>query len=62
MDLDFADDTAVLAEDNDTLQRMKERLSQKSGNFGLRIDPVKSKGMHVGNMSPRYGILWERIA
>lgn len=35
MDHDFADDIAVLAEDNDNLQRSTEWLSQKVGNIGL---------------------------
>ncbi|VDP06327.1 unnamed protein product [Heligmosomoides polygyrus] len=56
MDLDFADEIAVFAEDNDKLQRITERLSQEVGDIGLRISPEKSKVMHIGITSPRDGI------
>ncbi|VDO19666.1 unnamed protein product [Heligmosomoides polygyrus] len=56
MDLDFVDDIAVFAEENDKLQRITERLSQEAGNIGLRISPEKSKVMCVGIASPRDAI------
>ncbi|VDP54213.1 unnamed protein product [Heligmosomoides polygyrus] len=49
MDLDFEDDIAIFAEDNDTLQRSAECLSQEASKIGLRVSPEKSKVMHAGN-------------
>ncbi|VDP13513.1 unnamed protein product [Heligmosomoides polygyrus] len=56
MDLDFTDDIAVFAGDNDTLQRSTERLRQEANNIGLRISPEKSKVMHTGNTTSGEGI------
>ncbi|VDP27515.1 unnamed protein product [Heligmosomoides polygyrus] len=56
MDLEFAYDIAIFAEDNDTLHRSTECLSQEASKIGLRISPEKSKVMHAGNTTSRDGI------
>ncbi|WKY01902.1 hypothetical protein Q1695_015705 [Nippostrongylus brasiliensis] len=49
VDLDFADDVAVLAEDSVALQRTTECLGDEASKIGLRLSSEKSKVMHVGN-------------
>ena len=47
-DLDFADDIALIAQDNDKLQDSTTSLSKEASMVGLRISAEKSKVMHVG--------------
>uniref|UniRef100_A0A7I4Z3P4 Reverse transcriptase domain-containing protein n=1 Tax=Haemonchus contortus TaxID=6289 RepID=A0A7I4Z3P4_HAECO len=47
-DLDFADDIALLAEDENKLQQVTTCLSREASMIGLRISACKSKVMKVG--------------
>ena len=50
-DLDFADDIALIAETNESLQNMTNKLETEAGKIGLRINAVKTKIMQTGNAS-----------
>uniref|UniRef100_A0A7I5E8S3 Reverse transcriptase domain-containing protein n=1 Tax=Haemonchus contortus TaxID=6289 RepID=A0A7I5E8S3_HAECO len=47
-DLDFADDIALIAEDENKLQQVTTCLSREASMIGLRISACKSKVMKVG--------------
>ena len=51
IDLDFADDIALIAETNESLQNMTNKLETEAGKIGLRINAVKTKIMQTGNAS-----------
>ncbi|KAI8479754.1 hypothetical protein Bbelb_425020 [Branchiostoma belcheri] len=48
-DLDFADDLALLSENNQDLQHLTTKLEQFAGKVGLRISIEKTKTMEVGD-------------
>ncbi|XP_078671992.1 uncharacterized protein LOC144911640 [Branchiostoma floridae x Branchiostoma belcheri] len=48
-DLDFADDLALLSENNQGLQHLTTKLETSSGKVGLRVSSEKTKAMEVGN-------------
>ncbi|XP_078682172.1 uncharacterized protein LOC144916725 [Branchiostoma floridae x Branchiostoma belcheri] len=48
-DLDFADDLALLSENNQNLQHLTTKLEQFAGKVGLRISIEKTKTMEVGD-------------
>ncbi|VDP12047.1 unnamed protein product [Heligmosomoides polygyrus] len=47
-DLDFADDVAIIAENNGLLQQATTNLANKAKKIGLRLNPDKSKVMSIG--------------
>ncbi|XP_019618826.1 PREDICTED: uncharacterized protein LOC109465826 [Branchiostoma belcheri] len=57
-DLDFADDLALLSENNQGLQHLTTKLETSSGKVGLRVSSEKTKAMEVGNHTgqPRLNI------
>ena len=48
-DLDFADDIALIAETNESLQHMTNKLETEAGKIGLRINADKTKIMKTCN-------------
>jgi hypothetical protein len=51
--LRFADDIDLLAESEDKLQELTNRVHESSKRFGLRINGEKTKTMTVGNKKRR---------
>ena len=47
-DLDFADDIALLAENNQQCQQMTQQLKAESAKIGLRINLTKTKILKLG--------------
>ena len=50
-DTDFADDTALLA-NNKEVQRMTDAVAEMAGKFGLAINEQRSEAMGVGEDPP----------
>ncbi|GFS18668.1 retrovirus-related Pol polyprotein LINE-1 [Elysia marginata] len=44
----YADDTVILAESEEQLQAMLDRIVDKCKEYGMEINPKKTKVMHIG--------------
>ena len=60
-DLDFADDIALLAENNQQCQQMTQQLKEESNKIGLRINLGKTKILKLGTQ-PEQPVLIENTA
>ena len=61
IDLEFADDIALLAEDRQSLQDMTSSLETSGANVGLRISCERTKAMTIGQVPPPLSISRKRV-
>ncbi|GFS00723.1 retrovirus-related Pol polyprotein LINE-1 [Elysia marginata] len=49
----YADDTVILAESENQLQTMLDRIVEKCKEYGMEINAKKTKTMHIGGIQKR---------
>ncbi|GFR92272.1 zinc finger protein 33B [Elysia marginata] len=55
----YADDTVILAESEEQLQAMLDRIADKCKEYGMEINTKKTKTSHIGRVTETFTITVE---